>query len=143
MAAIRTIIAGPSQWDLMLSLFEDKEVTFTFRGNDKVKGVVETLSDWRWGDRIVWPEHLDRPTREDHLDADDPLPFRPWLIALNPPRDEPSYDESGLNSMLFAEYSTEGRRRGHGAVLSGKELDGMSKTVFMYNVWKQVLGIPL
>lgn len=128
MTAIRNIIGGPSKWNIILSLFEDTPITFTFEGGETVSMIVDNVHDFRGGEYIQQSGEivLCHP-REDG-----------WLLAGRPSNDQIVKD--GLVYQIWIEYDAKSRT-GIGVTQSEAEYDDMAEELFLPYVWHDAMGV--
>ena len=129
MTEIRNIVAGPSQWDVMLSLFEDKEVILTFDKGDPVTFVIDTVYDNKGADKLLQPGE----TTVTHSRGDGWL-IKGWPISTRENVDKDIYE-------VWAEYSFR-TRTGICVLVPESEYDEKVTSSFMPIVWRRAMGIP-
>lgn len=128
MTVIRTIIGGPSKWDIILSLCEDKPVTFTLQDGEVISMIIENVHDFRGGDYIQQSGEF----VESHPDDDG------WLIAGRP--SDSLAHRDGRIYQIWIEYDAK-PRAGIAVVQSEKEYTDMSEILFLPFVWHEAMGV--
>lgn len=120
--AAQKIINGPSRWDIMLSFFENRELTFTLEGGTVVK--------MKYID-AMWDMHACDPFDEDIAKGD--VDYFNGGVAEGYLLRGPS--ESG-DTEVFVEYRVRSRR-GLCSLVSENQCD----SAYMPQIWSEIMGL--
>ena len=117
MISVQNVVSGPSRWDLMISLFNGKPVTFTLDSRLVINGQAKTLHDHHHEDTIIEDESFVYALEN----------FHDWLILIEPSAGEDFY-------YAAIEYH-EKSRTGGGIVLTKTEHEALREKVSVDEIY--------
>ena len=127
MTRLKHIKKGPSQWEVMLSLFENKPVEFTFSDGSRVSMTIYSVYNFRAGDVLVRPlDYVGHPTGNG------------WLFYGI----ELSGDCEPADWEAFIEYDMKTRDGSCKILTEDESLAKSVDTNWLPDFWRQMMDLP-